>query len=148
MPLPITSLLHLDLHLRDRTDKLPEHEKQRMIALTAINHVGSLGRAVSFLSTEKILAANFEPGVTDALLEELDAALFTIGETQACFADSAYAAVEEMFTALVELTEANSAAGEAVPASGTSPEDSDSPPEVEPKPRRLAKPGRAKAVAA
>lgn len=119
-----------------------------MIALTAINHVGSLGRAVSFLSTEKIHAANFEEGVTDALLEELDAALFTIGETQACFADSAYAAVEEMFTALTELAEANSAPGEASAASGPAQEDPDSPPEVEPKPRRLPKPGRAKAVAA
>lgn len=61
MPLPNNALLHLDIHLRaDPLAKLPEHEKQRMIALTTINHVASLGRAVSFLSTEKIRAASFE----------------------------------------------------------------------------------------
>ena len=114
MPLPITSLLHLDIHLRDHTRELPEHEKQRLIALTAINHVGSLGRAVSFLSTAKILAANFDERVTSDLLEELDAAQFTIGEIQSCFADSAYAAVEEMFTAFTKLTAEDDAAADVV----------------------------------
>ncbi len=142
MPLPSAALLHIDLHLRSNplAEKLPEHEQQKRIALTAINHVGSLGRAVSFLSTGKILAENFGQRVTNELLEELDAALYTIGEMQACLADSAYAAVDEMYTELNKLLEAKADAPQEDPESP--------PPDEQPRVRGLMKPPRANEAAA
>ncbi len=103
MPLPNASLLTVDLQLRNIPHNLPEHEKQRLIALTAINYGGSLGRAVSFLSASKLCGADGitrdEPGDR---LEDLDAAVFVLGDLQACFMDAAYAAVEQLFIALNE----------------------------------------------
>lgn len=101
MPLPIASLLHIEYHLRNTPDNLTEAEKQRLIALTAINHVGSLGRILSHLSTAKSLSPHDpSPAKISDELEEFDCGMFIIGELQACIADTAYMAVEEMFTAL------------------------------------------------
>lgn len=96
MPLPNASLLSVDLQLRNIPPNLPEHEKQRLIALTAISYGGSLGRAVSCLSASKLTEQGSVP------VEELDAAVFALGDLQTCFADVAYDAVEQMFRALNE----------------------------------------------
>lgn len=103
MPMPIGSLLHIEYHLRNTPDDLPEHEKQRLIALTAINHLGSLGRILAHLSTAKPLSPqNPAPAKIKDELEEFDCGLFVLGELQACIADTAYMAVEEMFSLLNE----------------------------------------------
>ncbi len=97
MPLPIAALLSLDAHLDLSQRAHAPFEQQRLIALTLINHLGSLGRVIAFLSTAKIrTGANFECADPDRLLTELDCGLFTLGEIQAALADSAYAAVEEL----------------------------------------------------
>lgn len=103
MPLPTASLLTIDLQLRNLPSKLPEHEKQRLIALTAISYGGSLGRAVSFLSASKLCESDaISSDDPEARLADLDSALFVMGDLQACFMDAAYAAVEELFIALNE----------------------------------------------
>lgn len=135
MPLPIASLLQIDLHLRG-SDELPEHEKQRLLALTAINNAGSLGRALSFLSPAKILDG-FERRESDDLLRELDCTLFTLGQLQSCLNDAAYDAVEKMFGALTKSVtdQAEATAGESQEAE---------PPTVETEARCVSKLGRVK----
>lgn len=135
MPLPIASLLQIDLHLRI-TDELPEHEKQRLIALTAINCASGLGRAVSFLSTVKVIEG-FEKSESETLLRELDCTLFTLGELESCLTDAAYDAVEKMFGAL---TKSVTNQAEATTADSQEPE----PPTVETKARCVSKSGRVK----
>lgn len=103
MPLPIASLLHVEYHLRGVSADLPEHEQQRMIALTAINHLGNFGHLLSRLSASKPYCSH-DPAPVDAETngEQLDGGLYVLGELQACIADTAYTAVEEMFGALTE----------------------------------------------
>ena len=59
MPLPITSLLHLDLHLWDQTHKLPRTRKTKTDRPDGHQPRRQCGSAVSFLSTENIHAANY-----------------------------------------------------------------------------------------
>lgn len=101
MPLPLNSILQIELHLRNVPEDLSPAEKQRQVALTAISYLGSLGRVTSNLTTTRMTALQM---TTDYQLEdrqeEFDAALFVLGDLQAVFADVAYGAVEEMFTEL------------------------------------------------
>lgn len=103
MPMPIAALHSVQIFLANLPNDLPAHEQHRLLALTLINHLGSLGRVLSFVSTAKIQTqSNFQFASSDALLAELDAGLFTLGELQTCLADAAYSAVEEMFSLLNE----------------------------------------------
>ena len=102
MSLPAVTLRTLDLHFRAIPDDLSDADRHRLMALTAINYLGSLGRLTSFLSTMRIASGEgFEYIKPTDQLEELDHALFVLGELQTGLADTAYMAVEEMFTALL-----------------------------------------------
>lgn len=101
MPLPLASLRAVEYHLRDIPADITEHEKQRLIALTAINHLGCLGYVLSHLTASKVHCSHKRSPIKppdDA--EDLDSALFVLGKMQACIADTAFGAVEEMFSAL------------------------------------------------
>lgn len=103
MPLPLHSILQIELHLRNQPDNLTPAERHRAIALTAISYAGSLGRVVSNLTTMHLCGPDAVPArSSEEFREEFDSALYVLGELQAVLNDTAYGAVEEMFIALTE----------------------------------------------
>lgn len=112
MPLPLRSLRAVEIEFRGipSTVNITDPDHFRVQALVALNHVGSLGRLLSFVSLRKIQKAHFEEGDFNALLEELEEALFTVGELQHTLCDTAYYATQEMFDLLTNADGVDSAA--------------------------------------
>jgi len=105
MPLPLAALRAITYELYLDDNKLPEPEKQRLIALTALNHLSSLAALRKHLSVAKAYASGHggsHPIEADIGMEEFDAGMFAISELEGCIADAAFIAVEEMFTAFTE----------------------------------------------
>lgn len=103
MPLPNASLRAIELQFRGVPDDLSAAQKHRLEALTIINYLGNFGRLISLVSlTKAVDKGNIQYIAADQVITEGDDALFVLGEIQFALADTAYMAVEEMFTALTE----------------------------------------------
>lgn len=101
--LPFASFVSLHYNLKFTPHDTPEPEQLYQRALMTLNHVGALGRVVSFLSSAKLCDDPRQTidGIQDRA-EELDKGLFVLGQLIAAIADEGYAAVVELNDMLTE----------------------------------------------
>lgn len=103
MPIPDATLVTVELHLRtDRDQSKPEQLHE--LACVGLNYLANLGHITRMLSFSRMQEAMRSTGDHDRdnIVDEVDSALFVLGQLQSGIGEMTYGAVTELYELLTK----------------------------------------------